>query len=59
MTFGEFRNTEQYLMANEISFIDTNGQEMDIDNLDDEVLQDVYVVETHSSSGGYLEIILN
>lgn len=58
MTFGEFRNTEQYLMADEISFVDTNGEEMDIDNLDDETLQDICVVETHSN-GGYLEITLN
>lgn len=58
MTFGEFRNTEQYLMADEISFVDTNGEEMDIDNLDDEVLQDICVVEAHSN-GGYLEITFN
>ena len=58
MTFGEFRNTEQYLMADEISFVDTNGEEMDIDNLDDETLQDICVVKAHSN-GGYLEITLN
>ena len=57
MTFGEFKNTEQYLMADEISFVDINGEEMDIDNLDDEVLQNICVVEAHSK-GGYLEIML-
>lgn len=58
MTFREFRNTEQYVNADVISFVDTNGEEMDIDNLDDEVLQDIYVVEVHSN-GGHLEITLN
>lgn len=58
MTFGEFRKTVQYLMADKISFVDTSGEEMDIDNLDDEKLQDICVVKTHSN-GGYLEITLN
>lgn len=58
MTFGEFRKTVQYLMADEISFVDTSGEEMDIDNLDDEELEDICVVKTHSN-GGYLEITLN
>jgi hypothetical protein len=58
MTFGEFRNTEEYIFADVIEFVDTNGEEMDIDNPDDEVLQNIEVVETHSD-GGYLEITLN
>lgn len=58
MTFGEFRKTEQYLTADEISFINADGEAMDIDNLNDEMLQDIYVVEVHSS-GGHLEIMLN
>lgn len=58
MTFGEFRYTEQYLMADEISFVDTIGEEMDIDNFDNEVLQDICVVEAHNN-GGHLEIMLN
>lgn len=58
MTFGEFRKTEQHLTADEISFVNADGEEMDIDNLNDEMLQDIYVVEAHSS-GGHLEIMLN
>ena len=58
MTFGEFRNTEEYIVADVIEFVDTNGEEMDIDNLDDEVLQNIEVVDTYSD-GGYLEITLN
>lgn len=58
VTFGDFINTEQYLMADIISFVNTNGEEIEIDDLDDETLQNAWVVETHSS-GGYLEIMLN
>ena len=58
MTFGEFRNTEEYIVADVIEFIDTNGEEMDIDNLDDEALQNIEVVDIHSN-GSYLEITLN
>ena len=58
MTFGEFRNTEQFFMANEISFVYTNGEEMDIDNINEETLQGIEVIETHSN-GGYLEIMIN
>lgn len=58
MTFGEFRNTEEYIVADVIEFIDTNGEEMDIDNLDDEVLQNIEIINIHSD-GGYLEITLN
>lgn len=58
MTFGEFRNTEEYIVANIIELVDTNGEKMDIDNLNDEVLQNIEVVDTYSD-GGYLEITLN
>lgn len=58
MTFGKFRNTEEYIVADVIEFVDTNGEKMDIDNLDDEVLQNIEVVDAHSD-GGYLEITLN
>lgn len=58
MTFEEFRNTEEYIFADVIDFVDINGKKIDIDNLDDEVLQNIEVVETHSD-GGYLEITLN
>lgn len=57
MTFGEFRNTNRYIMADVVEFINTNGEEIDIDNLDDEVLQNMDVVETRSD-GGYLEIMI-
>lgn len=58
MTFGEFRRTEQYRNADEICFVDANGEEMDIDNLYEETLQNIEVVAANSS-GGYLEIMLN
>lgn len=58
MTFGEFRHTEQYRLADEICFVDTNGVEMDIDNLHEETLQNIEVVAANSD-GGYLEIMLD
>ena len=61
MTFREFKETEEFLMADVISFVDTNGEELDIgkeDDFDDEALQDFCIVETHSD-GGYLEIVLS
>lgn len=58
MTFGELRKKVMYLMADTISFVNTDGEEMDIDNLDDEVLQDTYVAGLHGK-GGHLEIMLN
>ena len=62
MTFGEFKNTEEYIEADVVSFVDTNGEEMDIepicDSEDMEILDSIEVVETHKD-GGYLEITLN
>ena len=58
MTFGEFRHTEQYGLADEICFVDTNGEEMDIDNIYEETLQGIEVIAANSN-GGYLEIMLN
>ena len=58
MTFGELRKKRMYLMADTIRFVNTDGEEMDIDNLDDEALQDTYVAGTHYK-GGHLEIMLN
>lgn len=58
MTFGEYKNTDEFFMAVEVSFVDTNGEELDIDNFDDESLQDFCVIDTYSD-GGYLEIVLN
>lgn len=55
MTFKEFKNTEEYLHADLISFVDTNGENCeDID----EVLDNMKVVDFHRD-GGYLEIVLD
>ena len=58
MTFEELKNTDEYLMADTISFVDTNGVELDVDNLEDERLNDIWVVDTRFSNG-HLEIMLN
>lgn len=62
MIFGEFKNTEEYIEADVVSFVDTSGEELDIDPICDdenmEVLNNIKVVETHKE-GGYLEITLN
>ena len=62
MTFGEFKNTDEYIEADVVSFVDTNGEEMDIelicDSEDMEILDNIEVVEIHRD-GGYLEITLN
>lgn len=62
MTFGGFKNTEEYIEADVVSFVDTSGEELDIDPICDsedmERLDNVEIVETHKD-GGYLEIILN
>ena len=62
MTFKEFKNTEDYIEADVISFVDTNGEEMDIDPICDsedmKILNNIEVVEAHKD-GGYLEITLN
>ena len=55
MTFGEFKNTEEYIEADVVSFVDTNGEEMDIepicDSEDMEILDSIEVVETHKDGG--------
>ena len=62
MTFGEFKNTEEYIEADVVSFVDTIGEELDIEPICDsenmEILDNIEVVETHKD-GGYLEITLN
>ena len=62
MTFGGFKNTEEYIEADVVSFVDTSGEEMDIDPICDsedmEILDNIEVVKTHKN-GGYLEITLN
>ena len=55
MTFKEFKNTNKYLNANVIEFVDTNGENCeDID----EVIDNMNVVDFHLD-GGYLEIVLD
>lgn len=55
MTFKEFKNTKEYLYADVVSFVDTNGENCeDVD----EVLDNMNVVDFHRD-GGYLEIVLD
>lgn len=55
MTFKEFKNTDEYLKANVISFVDINGE--DCEDID-EVLDNMNVVDFHLD-GAYLEIVLD
>lgn len=55
MTFKEFKNTDEYLNANVIEFVDTNGENCEDT---DEVLDNMNVVDFHCNSG-YLEIVLD
>jgi hypothetical protein len=55
MTFKEFKNTEDWLLADVISFVDIYGENCeDID----EVLDNMSVVSFYRN-GGYLEIVLD
>lgn len=58
MLFKYYRKTMDFLTANAIEFIDTNGAELDIDNLEDEVLDSFDVVNARKY-GEVLEIVLN
>ena len=58
MLFKDFRKTMDFLTADVIEFIDTNGAELEIDNLEDEALDNFDVVNSRRS-GEVLEIILN
>lgn len=58
MTFGEFKNTEEYIEADVIAFVGTDGEELDIDNPYSDDLNGFYVENWHSDNG-YLEIVLN
>ena len=58
MLFKDFRKTMDFLTADVVEFIDTNGAELDIDNLEDEALDNFDVVNSRRS-GEVLEIILN
>jgi len=59
MLFKDFRKTMDFLTADVIEFIDTNGVELDIDDLEDEVLDNFDVKEWHKSDSEVLEIVLN
>lgn len=58
MLFRDYKMTDEFLTADVVEFINTNGNELDIDNLEDETLNYFDIEETHKK-GGYLEIVLN
>ena len=58
MKFKELKTTEKYLAADEICFVDANGTEMNIQNLDDDTLDNLNIAKV-SQDGGYLEIVFN
>ena len=58
MMFEEFRETEDFKLADVISFVGTEGEELDIDNPYSEDLNG-FCVENWHSDNGYLEIVLN
>ncbi len=58
MMFKEFRETEDFKLADVITFVGTDGEELDIDNPYSDDLNGFYVENWHSDNG-YLEIVLN
>ena len=58
MIFEEFRETEDFMLADVIAFVGTDGEELDIDDPDSEDL-DSFDVEDWHKDNGYLEIVLN
>ena len=58
MMFEEFRKMEDFKSADVITFVGTDGKELDIDNpySDD---MNVFDVENWHSDNGHLEIVLN
>ena len=58
MMFEEFKETEDFKLADVISFVGTEGEELDIDNPYSEDLNG-FCVENWHSDNGYLEIVLN
>ena len=58
MMFEEFRETEDFMLADVIAFVGTDGEELDIDDPDSEDL-DSFDVEDWHKDNGYLEIVLN
>ena len=58
MMFKEFRETEDFKLADVIAIVGTDGDELDIDDPDSEDL-DSFDVEDWHSDNGYSEIVLN
>ena len=58
MMFKEFRETEDFKLADVIAFVRTDGEELDIDDPDSEDLDNFDVEDWHKDNG-YLEIVLN
>ena len=58
MMFEEFKETEDFKLADVIVFVGTDGQELDIDNPYSEDLDSFHVEDWHKYNG-YLEIVLN
>ena len=58
MMFKKFRETEEFISADVITFVGTDGEELDIDNPYSDDLNGFYVENWHSDNG-YLEIVLN
>ena len=58
MMFEEFREMEDFKLADVIAFVGTDGEELDIDNPYSEDLDSFYVEDWHKVNG-YLEIVLN
>ena len=58
MMFEEFRKMEDFKSADVITFVGTDGEELDIDNPYSEDLDSFYVENWHKDNG-YLEIVLN
>ena len=56
MLFKDYKQTEEYLTADVKDFYDTDGNELDIDNLDDESLDNFEVIQTYKH-GGLLDIV--
>ena len=62
MLFKEYKHTDEFIGADVIEFVDTNGETLDIDvDIDAEnadILDNINVVDTHLQDG-LLEIALN
>lgn len=58
MKFKELKTTEKYLAADEICFVDVNGTEMNIENLDNDTLDNLDIANA-SKDGGYMEIMFD